>query len=139
MNVEQANAIDLSAILKSIGVMPHKQQGMKLWYASPFRNEKTPSLHVNASKNVWYDFGQAKGGNAVDFVCEYLASNNEDHTVQDALRWLKNMQTSAPLEIFSKEETPNYGATLELRKGLSYIVSVLHGQNYSIRGLDRSI
>lgn len=46
---------------------------------------------MNALKNVWYDFGEAKGGDAVNFVCAYLKSHNEDNTVFDALRWLKNM------------------------------------------------
>lgn len=61
MNIEQANAIALPEILHKIGHSPFKQKGADIWYHSPFRAEKTASFHVNAIKNVWYDFGMAKG------------------------------------------------------------------------------
>lgn len=91
MNIEQANAIPLSAILEKIGLEPVKRESNDIWYLSPFRNEKTASFHIHVAKNVWYDFGAVKGGDAVNFVCAYLESEGEDHTVVDALRWLQNM------------------------------------------------
>jgi hypothetical protein len=35
------------------------------WYLSPFRNEATPSFKVNQSANLWYDFGEGKGGTVI--------------------------------------------------------------------------
>lgn len=97
MNIEQAKSIPLCTILDKINVSPTKQNNQEAWFLSPFRPEKTPSLHVNLSRNVWYDFGESKGGNALDFVCHYLKSVNENHTPSDALRWLKNMTGYVPM------------------------------------------
>lgn len=94
MNMQEANAIPLPEILNKIGCNPVKQNASDMWYHSPFRSEKTPSFHVNAVKNVWYDFGIGKGGTVIDFACGYLESQGEDHTRRDALRWVSNMTVS---------------------------------------------
>lgn len=114
MNVEQAKGVDLCAILKQLGYVPAKQYGQDLMYYSPFRKEKTASFHVNSISNVWYDHGEGKGGNVIDFVCGYLASRSEDSTVADALRWLTNMNPVTVLESQSQEESFDYGPVLEL-------------------------
>ena len=106
MNIEQANAIPLSEILEKIGCQPTKQKGHDIWYNSPLRSEKTASFHINTAKNVWYDFGEAKGGDAVDFVCAYLQSNNEDDTVVDSLRWLRNMMFTPSKVLLKSEKEP---------------------------------
>lgn len=103
MNIEKANDISLSSILQKIGLQPAKKRGHDEWFYSPFRQEKTPSFHVNTAKNVWYDFGEAKGGSVINFVKTYLQSQNEDHTVVDVLRWLKNMQETTWQENRTKE------------------------------------
>ncbi|MFN8290186.1 MAG: toprim domain-containing protein [Chitinophagaceae bacterium] len=97
MNIELAKSIPLCEILSKINYKPTKENNIEAWYFSPFRNEKTPSFHVNRKWNVWYDFGESKGGNSVDFVCNYLKSVNENHTTADALRWIKNMTGYAPI------------------------------------------
>ena len=38
-------------------------------YYSPFREEDSPSFHIDARTNMWYDFGSAEGGGLVDLVC----------------------------------------------------------------------
>jgi len=91
MNTEQANSIELHQILETLGINPIRQNSYDYWYLSPFRNEKEPSFHVNLKRNIWFDFGEEKGGTVIDFVQAYLQSQNEDHTVQDVLRWLENM------------------------------------------------
>lgn len=103
MNIGQANAIPLSDILEKIGCQPTKRIGADVWYLSPFRSEKTASFHIHTGKNVWYDFGEGKGGSAVDFVCAYLKQQHEDHTVVDALRWMQNM-TCKPVFIPAYKE-----------------------------------
>src|SRR6218665_161068 len=102
MNIEQANAIALPEILQKISCAPVKQVRDEIWFNSPFRDEKTASFHVNSVKNVWYDFGATKGGDVVRFAIEYLLSQNEDHTVVDALRWLRNMTIAPSAEFYSR-------------------------------------
>ncbi|OOQ57370.1 toprim domain-containing protein [Mucilaginibacter pedocola] len=91
MNIEHAKCIPMSTILERINSFPNKQDEKEAWYFSPFREEKTASFHINNSKNVWFDFGDGKGGDTVEFVCTYLRKHGEDSTVPDALRWLSNM------------------------------------------------
>ncbi|MGJ1348243.1 CHC2 zinc finger domain-containing protein [Sphingobacterium siyangense] len=91
MNIEHAKSIHLSEILEKIGFSVQKVTERDFWYLSPFRKENTPSLHVQRHKNVWYDFGEGRGGDNIAFVQAYLAFTNENSTVSDALRWLKNM------------------------------------------------
>lgn len=117
MNAKTANAIPLSEILALLGhrPVPRKSRGHDLWYFSPFREEKTPSFHIHSGKNVWYDFGEGKGGTVIDFVCAWLQRSREDHTVVDALRWLDNMQPGAqPAKKSRKPETaPDPKLTLQ--------------------------
>ena len=92
MNIDQAKALSLPEILLKLGHQPVRQRGLELWYLSPFRAEKTPSFHVHTTKNIWYDCGAETGGDTLSFVCAHLRHSREDHTVHDALRWLRNMQ-----------------------------------------------
>ncbi|MCE7056879.1 toprim domain-containing protein [Algoriphagus sp. AGSA1] len=91
MDIEKAKSIPLSAILEKLGLSVKKQTQKEAWYLSPFRDEKTPSFHVDLSKNIWFDFGENRGGDSIKFVCDYLESGGYDFTVSDALRWLRNM------------------------------------------------
>ena len=117
MNIEQAKGIAMSEIMEKIGHLPAKKKAADIWYLSPFRNEKTASFHVNTARNVWYDFGEAKGGDVISFVCTYLKGYGEDHTVVDALRWLKNMMPHPSSNLFITTEEPVQACeTLTLQK-----------------------
>jgi hypothetical protein len=91
VNIEQAKAIPMSAILEKLNCIPQKTTNTEDWYLSPLREEKTASFCVSKNKNVWYDHGSGKGGDTINFVGSYLEVCNEDHTVIDALRWLSNI------------------------------------------------
>lgn len=117
MNSEQANKISLISVLEIIGLRPSNKKGNEYWYLSPFRNEKTASFHVNVTKNIWFDHGEAKGGTVVDFVCLYLERHQESHTVVDALRWLKNMHPTFVSQTFSGDQEPDHcDPSLQLRR-----------------------
>ncbi len=111
MNIEQAKTIPISVILDKLNYKPQKKKHNQITYFSPFRDEKTPSLNVHVEKNIWFDFGIGKGGGVIEFVCTYLESQNESHTVSDALRWLKNMVGHYPritpvfVKDYSKEDS----------------------------------
>jgi hypothetical protein len=85
MNVQQAKSIPLREILSRLGKEPTKQLRGDLWYCSPFRSEKVPSFKVNPERNIWYDFGEGKGGNVLDFAMRYFNVSS----IPDALRELE--------------------------------------------------
>lgn len=131
MNTNKAKSIALPELLVKLGFQPTKVSSSDYWYLSPLRSERTASFHVNAAKNVWYDHGSGEGGSTIDFVCSYLQSCGEDHTVSDALRWLDNMLPSVDHgKIVSAKESFGAATTklsvrkvlaLENRKLLSYL------------------
>ena len=57
MNIEIAKQINLADYLHCLGYSPVKQQGINLWYKSPFREESEASFKVNTEREQWYDFG----------------------------------------------------------------------------------
>jgi len=71
-NCIEANKIDLVDFLSNLGYTPQKVRNNDYWYLSPLRNEKTPSFKVNRKLNVWFDFGEGRGGNLVDFGIQYF-------------------------------------------------------------------
>ena len=66
-SVEEVKNTDMVDYLSSLGFKPAKVSRNDYWYLSPFREETTPSFKVNRNMNRWYDFGEGKGGNLVDF------------------------------------------------------------------------
>ncbi|HEV8083395.1 MAG TPA: toprim domain-containing protein [Chitinophagaceae bacterium] len=71
-NCIEANSIDLVDYLSNLGYHPQKTNGNNYWYFSPLRDENTPSFKVNRKLNVWFDFGEGKGGTLVDFGVRYF-------------------------------------------------------------------
>ncbi|WP_294293640.1 hypothetical protein [uncultured Chryseobacterium sp.] len=97
MNIEQANAIPLREILQKIECYAVKEKDEFIFYNSPLHQDEGANFIVNTRKNRWQDISVAKYGNVVDFICLYLLSKDEDHTVIDALRWIRNMTRSKPV------------------------------------------
>jgi len=105
MNIEHAKSIPLSEILVKLGIKATKETSTDIWYLSPLRNEKTASFHIDKRKNIWFDFGADKGGDNIAFVCAYLESTNENSTVSDALRWIKNMMEGVNYPVIKERYT----------------------------------
>ena len=53
------------------GYVPLKRAGANFVALCPFHQEKTPSFHVNPTKQIFYCFGCHKGGDVFTFVREY--------------------------------------------------------------------
>lgn len=70
-SVEEVKNTDMVDYLLNLGFKPAKISRNNYWYLSPFREETTPSFKVNRSLNRWYDFGEGKGGNIIDFGIAY--------------------------------------------------------------------
>lgn len=72
LTCREARQIDLVEYLDALGYQPKKIRGRDYWYSSPFRIERTPSFKVNRSSNIWFDFGEGKGGDIIDFGLYYF-------------------------------------------------------------------
>lgn len=114
MNAAQANILPLSEILRKLGCHPQKERGADHWYFSPFRDERTPSFHINVVHNIWYDFGLGRGGDVVDFACAWLESRSLGHKVQDGLRFLENIRVFALFPHVYAVKSPEEEPTLEI-------------------------
>ena len=62
----------LADLLTRLGYKPVKRARDELLYLSMLRDsDTTPSLSVNDKQGTWYDFGEGKGGNIIDFGLRY--------------------------------------------------------------------
>lgn len=66
-----AKKISFEDYLQSRGLFPAKKGYGKLWYYSPFNEEKTPSFCLYESKNRFIDYSSGNKGDIVDFITEY--------------------------------------------------------------------
>ena len=82
MTIQQAKEIDMVDYLSTIGHQPIKIKEPNYWYKSPLRDEKSPSFKVNRSLNRWFDFGDGKYGNLIDFGILYHKCSVSDLSSQ---------------------------------------------------------
>ncbi|MBE8714829.1 toprim domain-containing protein [Sphingobacterium hungaricum] len=104
---QQASIVEL---LSRLGHDPAYRSGKELFYKSMLREEKTPSLCVNDSLNVWYDHGGQnvagiKGGNIIDFALAYWypASFNE---VVEKIKNIMAITINSPHKISAEQKRP---------------------------------
>lgn len=73
MRADQAKKISMFDLLAHLGHHPKRARkgGNDVWYISPFRQENDTSFKIRLSDNIWYDHGEGKGGNILDFVMKY--------------------------------------------------------------------
>jgi hypothetical protein len=71
LSCREARQIDLVEYLAQLGYHPQKIHGADHWYLSPFRQEKTASFKVNKRLNIWYDHGEGRGGDVIDFGTKF--------------------------------------------------------------------
>jgi len=71
ISCQQARHIDLVDYLALLGHYPQKVHGPDHWYFSPFREERTASFKVNARLNIWFDHGEGRGGDLIDFGTQF--------------------------------------------------------------------
>ena len=65
---KEARQTSIIKVLGDFGIAPKRYTTKAAWYLSPLRTEKEASFCVTLNKNLWYDFGMAKGGNVIDLV-----------------------------------------------------------------------
>ncbi|MEP6467842.1 MAG: CHC2 zinc finger domain-containing protein, partial [Parafilimonas sp.] len=124
-SVEEVKNTDMVDYLLSLGFKPAKVTRNDYWYLSPFRDETTASFKVNRNLNRWYDFGEGKGGNIIDFgilyhrctVKELLAKfaqpfSFEKHNVQPH----KEDEEAKKIKIIKHREISSFGLVRYLHK-----------------------
>lgn len=86
---KQLHSISIIEILAHYGKrLDHTRSGL---YYSPFRDERTPSFHIDEPKNSWYDYGTGEGGSLFDFVCKFAGCSRGE--VYD---WLASFRKMVP-------------------------------------------
>ena len=86
---KQLHAISIVEIMAHYGKrLDHTRSGL---YFSPFRDERTPSFHIDEAKNRWYDYGTSEGGNLFDFVCKFV-----NITRGEVYDWLASFRHMVP-------------------------------------------
>ncbi|MDM1499632.1 toprim domain-containing protein [Myroides odoratimimus] len=132
MTCNEAKKISLVSILDKIGAKKIKQNNREVWYLSPFRNETTASFKIDLLKNIWFDHGEGKGGNVLDFLMRYYNCD-----LKEALRILDNESFSFHQPIF-QDLAIEKEKSIELKK-----ISLLKNKsliNYAEkRGLDLTL
>jgi len=88
-----------------------KKRGQNYFGLSPFRSETKPSFSVAPDKNMWYDFGSAQGGNAVQFLIEY-----EKISFPEAVRSLAEKYGIEITELGNKEQNNLYDQLYEIHE-----------------------
>ena len=61
MTIEEAKSIRIADYLHSLGYSPVKQQGINLWYKSPFREVSEASFKVNTEREQCFTLFPKRG------------------------------------------------------------------------------
>lgn len=139
MNIEQAKAIPISEILARVGLKPTRSYNQESWFLSPLRFEKTASFHVHNGKNVWFDFGEAIGGNVIKLAQEILRSHGQAASVSDALNWLDRLMGSNVVYLTFEKPTETKKEPVYSLDYLSPITKPILLQTLYQRGIPLSI
>ena len=75
MDINEIKQVPIVDFLYILGIEPVKHKASGLWYHAPYRNDRNPSLRVSTDKNVWYDYGIARGGDIFNLAGEFINSN----------------------------------------------------------------
>ena len=101
--------IPIVDILSHVGFSDKHRGDM---YYSPFRQESTPSFHINHRCNIWYDHGAGVGGGVLDLVRLLLKC-----TVRDAFDYLASIKGLIP-------ESVVYNRKKEVKEPVINIIKV---------------
>jgi hypothetical protein len=117
MNTNQAREIRIEKVLQNLGYEPTKSNENESWYLSPFRGEKTASFKLNRKINRWFDHGEQKGGNVIDFVIEKFGFN-----VTEALSYLEKFDSFFSFQKQVFETSTNVESNINIEK----VISIQH-------------
>ena len=101
MNCSEAKNISIKAVLESFSLFPSKENSRTAFYFALDREEKTPSLSVDFSKNTAFDFGTGKSYDSISIV-----QTMRRCSVSDALKYLEQFNFSFQNQNLKLENLP---------------------------------
>ena len=101
MNCSEAKNISIRAVLESFSLFPSKENPRTAFYFALDREEKTPSLSVDFSKNTAFDFGTGKSYDSISIVLTMKKCS-----VSDALKYLEQFNFSFQEQNLKLENLP---------------------------------
>lgn len=89
--IQDIKHIPIRDYLAQRGITPKQENSRYGFYLSPIRDELDASFKVDYVQNLWYDFGEGRGGSIIDLVMEVEKCN-----IQQAVERLRkdNISTS---------------------------------------------
>lgn len=66
--INQVLDLDIVKIFEDENFEPKRAGGGRKVVCCPFHHEKTPSLSIDVTKNLWHCFGCGEGGNGIGFI-----------------------------------------------------------------------
>lgn len=110
MDIKTIKNTPISTVMNRLGFCIIRTKNSDLWYKSPFREEQTTSFKVDNKRNLYYDFGEGKGGNVFDLIMRL-----KDCNFKEALHFLRNEfdsfsfhQPQNNIELKKKENQKSY-------------------------------
>ena len=107
-NIQELKKIPIINILNKLNIESVEKKKEEFWFKAPWRNEQTAS--VKCHNNLFYDFGEGAGGNAIDFVMKLF-----NIRFKEALLWIKN-----EVESFSFHQPKQDLINREINKDTTY-------------------
>lgn len=84
MTAKEINqSVMISEYLSSKGIFPSKRYNGYSMYLSPFREERSPSLKVSETKNLWIDYGTNEGGTLIDLVLKMFPNFSVSRAIME--------------------------------------------------------
>jgi hypothetical protein len=105
--------ISLVDLLSRLGFEPAKRAGNEKLYLSMLRDsDNTPSFSVNDKLGTWYDHGEGKGGNIIDFGLQYWKGLSFQEVLEKIISVsnssLPDNSIGKPFKRENKIKEPNY-------------------------------
>ncbi|HAC65388.1 MAG TPA: DNA primase, partial [Cyanothece sp. UBA12306] len=113
---EVKQKIDIYDVISDYVVL--KKRGKDYVGLCPFHGEKTPSFSVSPTKQVYYCFGCAEGGNAIKFLMELGKQSFSDVIFDLARRY------QVPIKTLEPEQRQELQRQLSLREQLYEILAL---------------
>ncbi len=95
--IQDIKLIPIRDYLAHRGITPKQENTRYGFYLSPFRKEQDASFKVDYVQNLWYDFGEGRGGSIIDLVMDIEKCN-----FQQAVERLRNDNISTSTLVTSQ-------------------------------------
>ena len=82
-DIDKLRKTPIISILKKLNIEAVEKKKDQFWFRPQWRQERTAS--AKCEKNLFYDFGEGYGGNAVDYVMKHFAID-----FMQAVKWLRD-------------------------------------------------